>query len=146
MALDAEHVFVWQLHRTMTARFPAMKFHGCINDCLFVTGVEREQIKHVVEHDCGPDEPIPAQKSFCLFWPDDSPRFEDKERLVAAPKVEWSHRYNRPRPSAWRARNAESVDAFDDDVAFGYWSTNAPFKSGVTEWRLMSEPDRKSVV
>ena len=42
MALDAEHVFVWQLHRSMVARFPAMKFHGCINDCLFVTGVERK--------------------------------------------------------------------------------------------------------
>ena len=119
MALDAEHVFVWQLHRSMVARFPAMKFHGCINDCLFVTGVERKQIEHVIEHDCGPDEPIPAQKSLCLFWPDNSPRFKVKERLVAAPKVEWSHRWNRPRPSAWRARNAESVDAFDDDVTFG---------------------------
>ena len=51
MALDAEHCFVWQLHRTMAARFPAMKFHGCINDCLFVTGVERKQIKHMIEHD-----------------------------------------------------------------------------------------------
>ena len=30
MALDAEHVFVWQLHRTMAIRLPAMNFHGCI--------------------------------------------------------------------------------------------------------------------
>ena len=68
-------------------------------------------------------------------------RVKANEQLMAAPKVEWSHRYNRPRQSAWRAQNAELVDAFDDDVAFGYWSTNAPYKSGGTDWRLMNEPE-----
>ena len=105
MALDAEHSFLWQLHKRMSTIFPPMLFHGCINDCLFVTGVEHEQIEYALEHDCKPDEAAPAEKAYYLFWPDGSPRFQVKERLTEAPKLEWSHRHSRPRPSAWRAKH-----------------------------------------
>ena len=69
MALDAEHCFLWQLHKRMSTIFPPMRFHGCINDCLFVTGVEHEQIEYALEHDCKPDEAVPAEKAYYLFWP-----------------------------------------------------------------------------
>ena len=144
MALDAEHCFVWQLHRRMSTIFPAMRFHGCINDCLFVTGVPHEQIEYALEHDCKPDEPIPAQKSYLPLLAGRLSALQSQgRRLTAAPKLEWSHRWNRPRPSAWRARNARTrVDRGDDDddVAFGYWSTNGPFKSEGW-WKLMNEPE-----
>ena len=124
----------------MSTIFPAMRFHGCINDCLFVTNVPHGEIEYALEHDCKPDEAVPAKKAYYLFWPDGSARFKVKELTAVAPKLEWSHRYNRPRPSAWRARNTEPLNAIDDDIAFGYWSTNAPFKNEA-EWRLMDEPE-----
>ena len=64
---------------------------------------------------------------------------------TVAPKIEWSYRCNRPRPSAWRARNTEiEVDEDEDDNvgdgAFGYWSTNAPFKQKCW-WKSIDEPE-----
>ena len=135
IALDAEHVFLYKPHKRMSTIFPAMCFHGCINDCLFVSKVPHKEIEHVLEHDCKPGETV-AEKSYELFWPDGSPRFKAKE-LKIAPKVEWKHHYSRPRPSAWRARSTEAVEVEDGDT-FGYWSTNAPFK-GKAGWNILEE-------
>ena len=145
IALDAEHLFLWKLHKRMSTIFPTMRFHGGINDCLFVTGVPHEEIEYALEHDCKPDETIPTKKSDLLFWPDGSTRFSIKKMTTVAPKIEWSYRCNRPRPSAWRARNTEiEVDEDEDDNvgdgAFGYWSTNAPFKQKCW-WKSIDEPE-----
>ena len=144
MALDAEHLFVWKLHKRMSTIFPAMRFHGCVKDCLFVTGVPNEDIEYALENDCKSDEPTPTEKSHLLFWPDGSTRFSVKKTTTMAPKIEWNHRCNRPRPSAWRARNTElEVDEDDDDGgdgAFGYWSTNGPFKHKCW-WKGVDEPE-----
>ena len=148
----------------MSTIFPAMRFHGCINDCLYVTDVPYRQIEYALEHDCKPEDVVPAQKAYHLFWPDGSPRFKVKVPLLkrrafkrtrsrknkttipkddfvytAAPKLEWSNMHNRPRPSAWRARNTEPIED-DDRAAFGYWSTNGPFK-GEGAWKFLDEPE-----
>ena len=88
MALDAEHLFVWKLHKRMSTIFPTMRFHGCVNDCLFVTGVPHKGIEYALEYDCKPDEPIPTEKSNLLVWPDGSISFSVKKTTTVAPKIE----------------------------------------------------------
>jgi hypothetical protein len=109
IALDLEHLRLFEMLQIFKELPNQPTIHGCINDCFMVSGISRDEAKK-----CCSD----------LLYHDGSPVFKLKEGPRVAPLCEWKFNYSNPRYSRWRASCEELFVgmSFASDSAF--WLRN----------------------
>jgi hypothetical protein len=110
IALDLEHLRMFQMLQVFKQLPHQPTLHGCINDCFMVTGIGRDE----AEKCCS-----------ALLYHDGSPVFKLKEGPRLAPFCEWKYTFHHPRLSRWRA-NDEAVNANTKDA---FWLRNKASRS-----------------
>jgi len=167
LALDAEHLLIWRLYRFLCLIPRPIAFHGCINDCLLISGVEADDLRHLLDtgkspppkrgtlESCWPQSAPGSQselEAVSLHWPDGAPMFRVKDQPRDAPEVVFRKTYDLPKPSSWRGGawderqeeveetySTQTLGCFSAGSAFGFWSSNGRFKFPRRWWKLGEE-------
>ncbi len=118
IALDLEHLRLFEMLRIFKQLPKEPTIHGCINDCFMVSGIGVEEAKK-----CCSD----------LLYPDGTPVFKLKEGPKVAPLCKWEVNYHQPRLSHWRASDEELTMDTSCMTQSAFWLRN----------NISNEPVRK---
>ena len=128
MPLDGEHHLIWRLYTNLKQELPRpIKVHGCINDCLFLTGATQDELEEFCED--------------FLWTKDSSPICKLEAQVNDAPLVNWHYRYTIPQVSIWRRRFSVPEDDCDNrEYSYGHWNINGGFLYD-RFWRIEEEEE-----
>ena len=114
IALDLEHLRMFEMLQILRQLPTEVTIHGCINDCFKVTGIDEKDAE-----DC-------CRK---LLYADKTPVFKVKTGATTAPLCEWKYACVHYRFSRWRANNEEFENGPMNKEA--YWVANRGARQGL---------------
>ena len=151
IALDKEHLLLWQLLYRLKQIPRAPTVHGCINDCLYLRPVEENEeeladriTNLIAEHEWlrfqNGEPKFKLEKSKELVHFDEtghaSIQIADVEQVVLfdAPDNKHTWKYAAPKPSRWScmagdfdAITKEKEQLKEDGWSYGHWSVTGAF-------------------
>ena len=122
IALDLEHLRMFEMLQVLKKLPKPPSIHGCINDCFMLSGISSEEAKECCS---------------TLSYPDGTPVFKLKEGPRLAPLCEWKYKCCHPRMSRWRA-NGEHLSLDSSHITKdAFWLRNKDSRS----YRYLEEPE-----
>ena len=165
IALDKEHLILWQLLYQLKQIPRAPTVHGCINDCLYLRPVDEteDELAHRIDTQIFPHKWLcfkNGQPKFKLEKSNEVEQFDDAghasitvgdvDRLVlcTAPIHKHAWKYAAPQLSrwAWLVNHCqaevmkEKEQLKEENISYGHWSINGAFLLDIP-WNSIAEDE-----